>query len=98
MLSLAGAATFLRLPVLVDELDRVPAGAELHVDFQRLDYIDHACLETLVNWAKQHETTGGRLVIDWETLHARFGKEGAHARQANGRNGATHAPASSGKH
>lgn len=87
MLSLAGAATFLRLPVLADELNRVPAGSELHVDFQRLDYIDHACLETLVNWAKQHETTGGRLVIDWESLHARFGKEVAHHRPSNGRNG-----------
>ena len=25
-----------------------------------------------MNWEKQHEATGGRLVLDWETLHARF--------------------------
>ncbi|MDZ4780891.1 MAG: SulP family inorganic anion transporter [Planctomycetia bacterium] len=78
MLSLAGAATFIRLPVLVDELDRVPAGVELHVDFQRLDFIDHSCLETLMNWAKQHESNGGRLVIDWDSLHARIGRDAAH--------------------
>jgi MFS superfamily sulfate permease-like transporter len=75
MLSLAGAATFLRLPLLADELDRVPQGAELHVDFQRLDYIDHACLELLMNWAKQHESTGGKLVLDWDSLHARIGRD-----------------------
>jgi hypothetical protein len=36
-----------------------------------LDYVDHACLELLMNW-RQHESTGGRLVIDWGELHARF--------------------------
>lgn len=71
-LYLSGAATFIRLPYLVAELDRVPAGTELHVDFTELDYIDHACLDLLMNWAKQHEITGGKLVLDWESLHARF--------------------------
>lgn len=71
-LDLMGAATFIRLPVLAGELERVPPGCELHVDFQHLDYIDHACLELLMTWAKQHERTGGRLVLDWESLHARF--------------------------
>lgn len=74
-LSLRGAATFVRLPRLASELERVPAGAELHVDFHHLDYIDHACLDLLVNWAKQHESTSGKLVIDWESLHARFDPE-----------------------
>lgn len=72
VLSLTGAATFVRLPKLATELEDVPPGSELHVDFQHLDYIDHACLDLLMNWAKQHESTGGKLVIDWESLHARF--------------------------
>ena len=71
-LDLHGAATFVRLPRLANELEKVPAQAELHVDFEHLDYIDHACLDLLMTWAKQHEATGGRLVIDWESLHARF--------------------------
>ena len=74
-LILHGAATFVRLPLLSSELERVPAKAELHVDFQHLDYIDHACLDLLMNWAKQHESTGGKLVIDWQSLHARFNPE-----------------------
>jgi MFS superfamily sulfate permease-like transporter len=75
ILSLEGAATFVRLPKLASELERVPARAELHVDFQHLDYIDHACLDLLMTWAQQHESTGGKLVIDWESLHARFTPE-----------------------
>lgn len=74
-LSLHGAATFIRLPRLAGELEKIPVGAELHVDFQHLDYVDHACLDLLMNWAKQHESTGGKLVIDWESLHARFKPE-----------------------
>lgn len=72
VLSLEGAATFLRLPYLAAQLDQVPANAELHVDFQHLDYIDHACLNLLMNWANQHESSGGSLVIDWDSLHAHF--------------------------
>jgi hypothetical protein len=39
---------------------------------ERLSYIDHACLELLMSWEKQHEATGGSLVMDWESLHAKF--------------------------
>lgn len=72
VLDLTGAATFVRLPALATQLEDVPVGTELHVDFQHLDYIDHACLDLLMNWGRQHETTGGSLVIDWESLHAKF--------------------------
>ena len=75
VLQLHGAATFVRLPVLAAELERVPAGAELHVNFEHLEYIDHACLELLTNWARQHESAGGQLVIDWSSLHARFARD-----------------------
>ena len=71
-LTLTGAATFLRLPIVAAELERVPRESELHVDLENLTYIDHACLELLMNWSSQHEKTGGRLVIDWESLNARF--------------------------
>ncbi|MFL5328233.1 MAG: SulP family inorganic anion transporter [Gemmataceae bacterium] len=72
ILHLRGAATFLRPPFLADELERVPANAELHTDLTHLTYVDHACLELLLNWEKQHHSTGGRLVLDWDSLHARF--------------------------
>lgn len=72
VLKLTGAATFIRLPMLAAELERVPDNAKLHVDFEHLNHIDHSCLDLLMNWAKQHEGTGGTLAIDWESLHANF--------------------------
>ncbi len=75
ILSLKGAATFVRLPVLAEELEKVPSNVELHLDFKHLVYIDHACLDLLTNWEKQHEAAGGTLIIDWDTLHANFRRE-----------------------
>lgn len=71
-LVLEGSATFLRLPKLAAALESVPLGTILHVDLKGLSYIDHACLTLLMNWEKQHEANSGALVLDWETLHARF--------------------------
>src|SRR5262249_32316633 len=76
VLYLEGAATFLRLPQLAAALEAVPAGTELHVHFEGLRYIDHACLDLLMTWEKRHEATGGSLVLDWEGLTARFRSRG----------------------
>jgi ABC-type transporter Mla MlaB component len=75
MLQLRGAATFIRLPQLATELERVPKGFDLHVDFSHLNYIDHACLELFASWSNGHEATGGALILDWESLHGRFRRE-----------------------
>ncbi|HRX84940.1 MAG TPA: SulP family inorganic anion transporter [Phycisphaerae bacterium] len=71
LLHLDGAATFIRLPRLAAALENVPANAELHVVTDHLSYIDHACLDLLESWHKQHEATGGDVVIDWPLIHAR---------------------------
>ncbi|PQO25537.1 SulP family inorganic anion transporter [Blastopirellula marina] len=74
-LGLHGAATFLRLPVLMQRLEEIPDDVELHVDLSNLTYVDHACFESLMDWAKQHEKSGGSLVVDWSQLHGKFQKE-----------------------
>ena len=71
-LYLEGAATFLRLPKLAQALQSIPPDTEFHVHFEELRHIDHACLDLLMKWEKQHEATGGSLVIDWESLTAKF--------------------------
>lgn len=71
-LHLDGAATFISLPKLARHLEDVPAGADLHVHFEHLNYIDHACLDLLMNWARQHSQLGGQLVLDWDELNGRF--------------------------
>jgi MFS superfamily sulfate permease-like transporter len=72
VMRLNGAATFLSLPKLADYLDAVPPATELHLEFEHLTYIDHACLELIMNWEKQHEADGSSLNLDWESLQARF--------------------------
>lgn len=69
---LKGAATFIRLPKLAAALERVRPDAQVHVNFHELTYIDHACLDLLINWEQQHKAAGGELVIDWDRLRAVF--------------------------
>ncbi len=86
-LHLSGAATFVRLPGLARALERVPAGAVLEIEDSRLSYIDHACLDLLRNWSRQHETTGGRVEADWARLKQKFlqpNGNGADARSDGG--------------
>ncbi|MCA9115950.1 MAG: SulP family inorganic anion transporter, partial [Planctomycetaceae bacterium] len=71
-LRLNGTATFIRLPKIAALLDQVQPGTKVRVDLQRLTFIDHACLELLMNWSRQHEATGGQLLMDWDSLHASF--------------------------
>ncbi len=80
---LEGTATVLGLPKLAQELESLPAGANVHVHIKDLAYIDHACLDLLTNWDKQHKSTGGSLTIEWQQLAQKY-----HERHGTGSNGA----------
>lgn len=69
---LRGAATFVRLPKLAAALEQLPPNAELQIQVDELTFIDHACLDYMMNWEKQHEASGGSLSIDWDGLLAKF--------------------------
>ncbi len=71
-LHLDGTATLIKLPKLAQTLEALQPGAEVHVHIQDLDYIDHACLDLLTNWDKQHKTTGGSLTIEWDELSQKY--------------------------
>ncbi len=89
-LSLDGTATVIALPRLASALEKIEPGTDLHVDFEHLKYIDHGCLELIVDWQKQHDKMGGRLTIDWDSLNARF-KESKPLAKPTGAGGATQA-------
>jgi MFS superfamily sulfate permease-like transporter len=65
---LRGAATFLAIPRLAKRIESAPAGTEIHVHFDELDHIDHACIEFLEDFRDLHERGGGRLLIEWDDL------------------------------
>ncbi|MFE2727724.1 SulP family inorganic anion transporter [Kitasatospora sp. NPDC059327] len=51
---LSGNATFLRLPRLLDALERLPADRPVELDWSGLRHLDHACTVALSTWADQH--------------------------------------------
>jgi MFS superfamily sulfate permease-like transporter len=67
-LALEGVATFVRLPKLAAALATIPAGASVEICAQQLAYIDHACMELLSSWERQHRATGGTVTVSWERL------------------------------
>jgi MFS superfamily sulfate permease-like transporter len=71
-LYLDGTATVIALPKLAQALEGLPAGSQVHVHIQDLSYIDHACLDLLSNWDKQHKATGGSLTIEWAELQQKY--------------------------
>jgi MFS superfamily sulfate permease-like transporter len=71
---LEGTVTFIKLPELAAFLERVPPNTELHVHLEKLTYIDHSCFDFFSNWAKQQETRGSTLVLEWEGLEERSRK------------------------
>jgi len=68
VLTIVGAATFVRLPQLAKVIEAIPRGTNLHINLEALAYIDHACFDLLMNWSKQHEASGGEVTIDWKSL------------------------------
>lgn len=69
---LHGSATFFSIPRLAGVLENVKAGREVHVHVEHLDHIDHACLDMLGAWEKQHHATGGTMIMEWQDLRDRY--------------------------
>ena len=81
-LHFSGSATLVRLPILARALEDLTPGSNVHIHLEDLDYIDHACLDLLTSWDKQHKATGGTLTLDWATLEGKY-----HDRHGTGPNG-----------
>lgn len=86
-LHLKGAATLIRLPMLASELEGLKPNTHVHIHIDDLDYIDHACIDLLTNWDRQHKASGGSLEIEWEGLTQKYqNRSGLRARaEATGR-------------
>ncbi|SEF64020.1 SulP family inorganic anion transporter [Nitrosomonas ureae] len=68
----SGAATFVSLPKMANILDDVPLKRDVHLDFDDLRYIDHACLNLLVSWKRFYEARNGTVSFDWKKLENRL--------------------------
>ncbi|HUQ95031.1 MAG TPA: SulP family inorganic anion transporter [Bryobacteraceae bacterium] len=70
--NLIGVATFVRLPKLAHALESLPMRSEVHLDVQRLAYIDDSCLDLVRSWTEQYEAQGGVVVVEWDEVEKRF--------------------------
>lgn len=71
-LHLSGSATLIRLPLLASTLESLKPDAHVHVHIDALDYIDHACIDLLSSWDRQHKVSGGSLEIEWDGLTEKY--------------------------
>jgi len=78
-LHLHGAATFIALPPLAAAFEEIPPGSELHLFFDELDYVDHACLDFIAAFESRHEETGGSVIMEWPSLMGRYTRGGIRA-------------------
>ncbi|MGH9851926.1 MAG: SulP family inorganic anion transporter [Blastocatellia bacterium] len=69
---LNGSATFVKLPQLAAALESIPAGMSVKFDIDHLNYIDHACLDLIANWRKQHLAREGQVELPWDDLQRRY--------------------------
>ncbi|MCW5983471.1 MAG: SulP family inorganic anion transporter [Bryobacteraceae bacterium] len=70
-----GAATFIRLPKLLDTLEKLPADREVHLHIDKLEYIDHACMDALDSWEQKRNGangTGCKTVVEWDELREKY--------------------------
>jgi MFS superfamily sulfate permease-like transporter len=79
-IQLDGAATLVRLPALATALEELQPGSEVHVHISGLTYIDHACIDLLTSWDRQHQASGGSLTIEWDELAQKY-----HSRRSGAR-------------
>lgn len=71
-LHLHGAATFIRLPELVDALEALPHDMEVHVHIRDLGYIDDACMAAISSWEKKRNERDARTIVEWEELMSKY--------------------------
>lgn len=75
--TLRGSATFVKLPQLAAALEAIPAGTNVKLEIEHLNYIDHACLDLIANWRKQHVAREGQVELPWEDLQRRYHERNA---------------------
>ena len=68
--TVAGTLSFLSIPRLARQLERVPTGATVTVNLE-VDYLDHTAFDHLQGWRETHTLGGGTVRID-EIGHGRL--------------------------
>jgi MFS superfamily sulfate permease-like transporter len=60
---LRGNATFLRLPRMLDSLERLPHDRPVDLDLSGLHHLDHTCWAAFTSWAEQRNARGPQVQV-----------------------------------
>ncbi len=69
---LEGTASFVRLPRLASLLESLPATHEVHLHVEKLQFIDHACLDLLEKWEAERTRARSPVRVEWNKLRHRY--------------------------
>lgn len=59
-----GSATFMNLPKFAAVFEKLPPKKTVHIHLDKLSYVDHACIDYLINWENQYREKGGKPVLE----------------------------------
>jgi ABC-type transporter Mla MlaB component len=71
---LFGSATIIGLPKLATTLEALAFKKNIVIEFEDLEYIDHACIDLLNGWQRQYIAGGGTVEIHWDSLYGKYHK------------------------
>ena len=66
---LLGAASFIHLARLSGVLEALSPKYEVHLHIEKLEYIDHACLDVISKWERQRIRAHNPVRVEWDFLH-----------------------------
>lgn len=66
--NLKGAATFITLPKLAEALESIPMDKKVALHFDKVFYLDHACMDLFETQKTQREAQGGSFEVDSSRL------------------------------
>lgn len=72
VIHLKGSATFIELPKLAATLEGIEFGRDVAIEFDDLEFMDHACIELIDNWQKQYQAVGGHVHVNWDTAISKY--------------------------
>lgn len=64
---LGGNATFLRLPRLLEHLEKLPSNKHVHLDLSTVRHLDRACHQAVENWIAEHRRNNGTVEVAMPT-------------------------------
>lgn len=89
--TIRGSLSFLAVPTLMNQLERLPAGRRLQLSFD-VDHLDHAAIEAIRGWRLGYERAGGQVLK--QPLDALWGELAAGRREGGAGKGQPSAVAS----